>query len=204
MKLEVYNISNEKVGDIDLQDSIFGAEVKPHLHHEVVLYQLSKRRAGTHQAKTRGEINATTRKMYKQKGTGRARHGSRRAPTMVGGGKAFGPRPRTYDYAVPKKVRRGALRSALSEKMAAGKIKIIDQWSLEAPKSKAASQSLQALGTLNALVVDVDNQNLRLSVRNLANAKFLLSKGINVYDILKYENLILTKDAVVAIEGALS
>ncbi len=204
MKLEVFNIENQPVGDIEVSDVVFGAEVKPYLHHEVVKYQLAKRRAGTHSSLTRAEVTGTTKKMYRQKGTGNARHGNRKVNTMPGGGAAFGPKPRSYGYTLPRKVRRNALRSALSEAVQAGTLKVVDAFELDAPKTKIAAAALATLGTSKALVIDVDNRALGLSLRNLPKAKFLPTAGLNVYDILRYENVVVTKSAIAAIEERLA
>lgn len=203
MKLDVYNLQNAKVGEIDVSDAVFGAEVKPHLHHEVVRYQLAKKRAGTHKAKTRSEVARTTKKLYKQKGTGNARHGSRRAPIFVGGGVAFGPTPRSHAIKVPRKVRRGALRSVLSQKVGEGKLKVIESWDMDAPKTKVALAQLEALGATSALVVDVENEKLKLSVRNLPQSKFLKTGGLNVRDLVHYDHVIITHSAIQQIDGAL-
>lgn len=203
MKLDVYNLQNAKVGEIDVSDAVFGAEVKPHLHHEVVRYQLAKKRAGTHKAKTRSEVARTTKKLYKQKGTGNARHGSRRAPIFVGGGVAFGPTPRSHAIKVPRKVRRGALRSVLSQKVGEGKLKVIESWDMDAPKTKVALAQLEALGATSALVVDVENEKLKLSVRNLPQSKFLKTGGLNVRDLVHYDHVIITQSAIQQIDGAL-
>ncbi len=203
MKLDVYNLQNAKVGEVDVSDAVFGAEVKPHLHHEVVRYQLAKKRAGTHKVKSRSEVARTTKKLYKQKGTGNARHGSRRAPIFVGGGVAFGPTPRSHAIKVPRKVRRGALRSVLSQKVGEGKLKVVDSWDMDAPKTKLALSQIQALGATSALVVDVENEKLKLSVRNLPQSKFLKTGGLNVRDLVHYDHVIITQSAIQQIDGAL-
>lgn len=203
MKLEVFNIENQPVGDIEVSDVVFGAEVKPHLHHEVVKYQLAKRRAGTHSALTRAEVRGTTKKMYRQKGTGNARHGNRKVNTMPGGGAAFGPKPRNYGYTLPRKVRRNALRSALSEAVKAGTLKVVDRFELDAPKTKVAAAALASLGVNKALVIDTENHALNLSLRNLPTAKFLHTAGLNVYDLLRYEAVVVTKSAIAEIEERL-
>jgi large subunit ribosomal protein L4 len=203
MKLDVYNLQNAKVGEVDVSDDVFGVEVKPHLHHEVVKYQLAKRRAGTHKVKGRSEVNRTSKKLYKQKGTGNARHGSRRAPIFVGGGVVFGPTPRSHAIKVPRKVRRGALRSVLSQKVGEGKLKVLDSWAMDGPKTKVALAHLMALGATSALVVDVENDALKLSVRNLPSSKFLKTGGLNVRDLVHYDHLIITQSALQEIEGAL-
>ncbi len=203
MKLEVYNLQNKKVGDVDVSDEVFGAEVKPHLHHEVVRYQLARKRAGTHATKTRGEVNRTTRKMYKQKGTGNARHGSRKAPIFVGGGTVFGPTPRNHAFHLPRKVRRGALRSALSQKVGEGKLKVVDSFVMEHPKTRQALAHLAALGVNRALVIDIDNETLKLSIRNVPTSKFLKTGGLNVRDLVHYDHVVITEAAVREIDGAL-
>lgn len=203
MKLDVYNLENAKVGEVNVSDAVFGAEVKPHLHHEVVRYQLAKRRQGTHKVKGRSEIARTSKKLYKQKGTGNARHGSRRAPIFVGGGVVFGPTPRSHAIKVPRKVRRGALRSVLSQKAAEGKLKVVESWEMPQPKTKLASAQLERFGAASAVVIDVSNDALKLSVRNLPKSKFLPSVGLNVRDLVHYDHVIVTKEAIEKIDGAL-
>lgn len=203
MKLDVYNLNNEKVGQVEVSDDVFGAEVKPHLHHEVVRYQMAKRRAGTHATLNRHNVSGSTRKLLKQKGTGGARHGSIKAPVYVGGGIVFGPMPRDYSFKLPKKVRRGALRSVISQKLGEGKLKVIAGFEMEAPKTKAAHLTLTKLGVPKALVVDVDNETLKLSLRNLPDAKYLQSVGLNVYDVLAFDHLVMTEAAVKHIDGVL-
>jgi large subunit ribosomal protein L4 len=204
MKLEVYNLKNEKVGEIDVADEIFGVPVKPWLHHTVVRAQQLNRRAGTVQVKTRSTVSGSGAKIYRQKGTGRARHGSRKVNLFVGGGVSHGPNPRAWELKVPKKVRRAALRSALSEKVQQGRLKIVDAFSLTEVKTKVALGALQALETSKALVVDsAANQNLKLSVRNLKDYKYLASEGLNVADVLRFEHLILSREALDQIQGRL-
>ena len=203
MKLDVYNLQNVKVGEVEVSERVFGTEVKPYLHHEVVRYQLAKRRAGTHKTKTRSEISGSGKKLYKQKGTGRARHGSIKSPTFVGGGTVFGPLVRDHSFSVPRKVRRGALRSALSEKVAAQSLTVVDKFDLDAPKTRAVVEHLTALGIKNALVIDVENETLKLSVRNLPTSKFLQHVGLNVLDVVHYGHLVITEAAIRAIDGDL-
>lgn len=196
MKIDVVNTMNEKVGDMDLDDSVFAAEVREHLFWEVVKMQLANKRAGTHKTKTVSEVSGSGAKPYRQKGTGRARHGTKRAMNMKGGGVVFGPRPRDYSFKVPKKVVRAALRSALSLRARDGALTVVNAWQPEAPKTKAARAALSRFGAEKALVVDIgDNEKLQLSVRNLATAKYLPVEGINVFDILKYDHLVLTQEA---------
>ncbi len=203
MKLDVYNLDNAKVGEIDVSDEVFAVEVKPHLHHEVVRWQLAKRRRGTHKVKGRSEIVGTTHKIYRQKGTGNARHGSRKAPIFSGGGVVHGPSPRNHAFKLPKKVKRGALRSVLSQKVGEGKLKVVQAFELSEPKTKLALAHLARLGAERALVVDVDNETLKLSVRNLPTSKFLRSVGINVRDLVHYDTLVITETALREIDGVL-
>lgn len=204
MKLTVYNLQNQAVGELEVADEVFAAEVKPHLHHDMVRMQLAKKRRGTAKTKGRSEVAGSGKKMYRQKGTGRARHSTSKAPQFVGGGTVFGPQPRSYDLKVPKKARKAALRSALSEKVQAGGLKVVDAFALSQVKTKEAATALQALETRKALVVDQKgNDNLRLSVRNLRDYKYIAAEGLNVADVLRFEHLVLTRAAVEAIQGAL-
>lgn len=203
MKLDVYNLENAKVGTVDVSDEVFAAPVKPHLHHEVVKWQLARKRRGTHKVKGRSEVAGSGKKLFKQKGTGRARHGDIKAPIFVGGGQIHGPQPRDYSYKLPKKVKRGALRSALSQKVAEGRVKVVDAFDLAEPKTKAALGALAALGAVNALVVDIENDSLKLSVRNLPKSKFVQSVGVNVRDLIHYDHLVITRGAIEAIDGVL-
>jgi large subunit ribosomal protein L4 len=202
--LPVYNLKQEEVGSIEVADDVFAAEVNRHLFYEVVKWQLAKRRAGTASTKGRSEVNGGGAKPYRQKGTGRARQGSRRAPNHVGGGVVHGPRPRSYDYPLNKKVRKGALRSALSLRASEKKILIIDDLNFEVPKTKVAAGVFDALAKGNALVVDGANDNLQLAVRNLPKVKYLNVDGFNLYDVLKHDYLVLTEPMVRRLEGALS
>lgn len=205
MKLEVYNLSNQKVGEVEVADEVFGAPVKPHLHHTVVRAQLSSRRAGTVKVKSRGDVSGSGSKIYRQKGTGRARHGSRKVNIFVGGGVAMGPQPRNWALKVSKQVRRAALKSALSEKVQQGLLKVIDDFSLPEIKTKSALSALQTLQTRKALVVDLAaNHNLKLSVRNLKDYKYLATEGLNVADVLRFEHVLVSRAALDAIQGRLS
>lgn len=203
MLLDVVNLQNDKVGQVEVSDAVFGAEVKPHLHWEMVRYQMAKRRAGTHATKTRANVAGSTRKLYKQKGTGRARHGAETAPIFVGGGVAHGPHPRDYTMRTPRKVRRGALVSVLSELARDGRLTVVDAWQLEAPRTKDARGALETLGAGKTVVVDAGNANLQKSIRNLATAKYLQVEGVNVYDLLKFERLVITREAISQLNGAL-
>lgn len=203
-KVNVLNTQAQPVGEIDLADEVFAAEVKPHLHWEVVKNQLANRRAGTHSVKTRANVHGTTKKAVRQKGSGGARHGARKSPIFVGGGIAHGPHPRDYSYTVPKKVRRAALRSAISLRLAQGELLVIDQFAMTTPKTKEMASTLGRLGANKALVVTAtENGALHLSIRNLQHAKYIRAEGVNVYDVLKYDKLILTVDAAQALQERL-
>lgn len=205
MKLSLYNAQGQVAGEVEVSDAVFGAEVKPHLHWQVVRWQQAKKRAGTHSVKTRATVSRVKQKAYRQKGTGRARHGSYAAPIFVGGGKVHGPSPRSYEHSVNKKVRAGALRSALSEKVASEKIKIVDDFGLSSIKTKKAAAVLDALGAAKCLVVDGSRDDaLDKSMRNLSSHKYLPAAGLNVYDILNCDTLVITKAGLEAVEGRLS
>jgi len=201
MQIDIVNIEGKKVGQADLADAVFGAKVKDYLLWEVVKAQQAAKRAGTHDTKTRAEVRGGGKKPYKQKGTGNARQGSTRAPNYVGGGKVFGPHPRSYAYTVPKKVRRAALASALSLRLKEKKLVVVDKLAFEAPKTKTMAGILKTLGLERALVVDgKHNANLFKSVRNLARAKVLAPEGLNVYDILNHAGLVIAAGAIKQIE----
>ncbi len=207
-QLEIKSVSGEGVGSIELDDAVFGADVNEHLLWETVKWQLAKRRAGTHKTKTRGEVRGTKKKPYKQKGTGRARHGSTRSPIWVGGGTTFGPRPRSYAYTMPKKARKKALRSALSLRLKEGKLVVLDKFPVEDGKTKAVVKALGNVGAPqpveSALIVEsADNELLVRGSRNLAAAKWLAPEGLNVYDVLNHQTLILTADSAKQVEAAL-
>ena len=204
--VDVYNLKREKVGTVDLADEVFAAEVKEHLFYEVVKAQLASARQGTAAAKNRSMVSGSSKKLYKQKGTGRARHGSIRAPVFVGGGQAHPPRPRDWSYRPPRQVRLGALKSALSKFNKEGRLVVVDRFELKEIKTKGL---LAALGTLKTakktLIVDVaGNENLRLSIRNCQEHQFLPPEGVNVYDLLRHDTLVLSKDAAKALETRLS
>jgi large subunit ribosomal protein L4 len=205
MQLPVRSLAAEEVGTVDLSDAVFGVEVRPDILHRVVVWQLAKRRAGTHKVKTRAEINRTGAKAYKQKGTGRARHGSRRVNVFRGGGVVFGPQPRDHAIDLPKKVRALGLRCALSSKARDGKLVVLDGLSLGEPKTKAFAASLAKLGIGSALIVDGPEveQNARLASRNLPMVDLLPVQGANVYDILRRDTLVLTREAVRRLEERL-
>jgi len=202
--VDVFNLDKQKVGEVDLPEAIFGCEVKRHLFWEVVRSQQAARRRGTHSAKTRSEVTASGSKLFRQKGTGRARHGSRRAPLFVGGGVAFPPRPRSHKVRVPRKVRQAALRSALSLRQSEGKLTVLESFELAQIKTKQLVEILGRLGVEDALIVDGDNANLKLSVRNLPRVTYLPVGGLNVLDLLRHSDLLLTREALSGIEGRLS
>ena len=203
MKADVQTLEAEKAGTVDLADHIFGLEPRADILHRMVQWQLAKRQAGTHKSKGRSEINRTKKKVYKQKGTGNARHGSRRPGIFIGGGKAFGPVVRSHAIDLPKRVRALALRHALSSKAKASEIIVIDKTELKDAKTKALKEQFSKLGLENALVIDGAevNRNFALAARGLINIDVLPVQGINVYDILRRRKLVLTKAAVEALEA---
>jgi large subunit ribosomal protein L4 len=200
--LDVFNMKREKVGSIDLSDEVFATDVKEHLFYEVVKAQLASRRQGTQSAKERAAVSGSSKKLYKQKGTGRARHGSIRAPIYVGGGRAHPPRPRDWSYRPPRQVRVGALRSALSKFNKEGRLVVVDRFELPEVKTKGLILVLAALkAAKKALVVDsASNENLKLSIRNCADHQFLPPEGVNLYDLLRHDTLVLSRDAAKALE----
>ncbi len=201
MKAKVVTLEAKAAGEIDLKDEIYGLSPREDILQRVVVWQLAKRRAGTHKTLTRGEVNRTTKKWYKQKGTGQARHGARSAPLFVGGGKAMGPVLRSHEFSLPKKVRALGLRHALSAKAKDSKIIVVDEVASKEIKTKTLAKNLDRLGAMNALIVDgaFDN-NFAMSARNLRNITLVPAAGLNVYDILRRDTLVLTKAAVKAIE----
>jgi len=204
-KFDVYDLEKNKVSEIELADAVFAGEVNEHLFYEVVKAKLASDRSGTHAVKNRSLVSGGGKKPWKQKHTGRARQGSTRASQWVGGGKAMGPKPRDYAYDVPKKVRKAALRSALALRNRDQKLLIVDKWQPAAPKSSAAAKVLRKLGLAKVLVVDAaENAALAKSVRNLAGANFLAAEGLNVYDILKHDVLVLTAESARKLEASLS
>jgi large subunit ribosomal protein L4 len=204
MKLDVIKLDGGKGGSIELPDDIFGIEeIRADILQRCVTWQLAKRRAGTHKIQVRNEVSRTGKKMYKQKGTGGARHGSRRAAQFVGGAKAHGPVVRSHAFDLPKKVRAMALRHALSSKARDGSLIVVDNVALSDPKTAALREQLGKIGVTHALViagVEVDN-NFKLAARNIPNVDVLPNAGLNVYDVLRRRTLVLTKDAVAAIQA---
>ena len=202
MQIDIVNIEGKKVGSADLADAVFGTKVKDYLLWELVKAQQAAKRAGTHATKTRANVRGGGKKPYKQKGTGNARQGSIRAPNFAGGGKVFGPHPRSYAYNVPKKVKRAALASALSLRAQEKKLVVIDALAFDAPKTKRMAGILKALGADKALVIDgKENANLFKSVRNLPRAKALAPEGLNVYDILNHPGLVIAAGAIKQVEA---
>lgn len=202
MDLKVTTLDGKASGKVAVSEAVFGLEPREDILARMVRYQLAKRRAGTHSVKNRAEINRTGAKMYKQKGTGRARHSSARAPQFRGGGRSFGPTPRDHAIGMPKKVRVMALKHALSSKVAADEIIVVDDLVAKEPKTAALKQRLGKLGLSNALFIgggELDS-NFRLAARNIPHMDVLPVQGINVYDILRREKLVLSKAAVEALE----
>ena len=198
MQWDVVNLESETVGTVDLADDVFGLEARPDILARAVTWQLAKRRAGTHSTKTRGEVARTGKKPYRQKGTGRARQGSTKGPHMRGGGIVFGPRPRDHAIDLPKKVRKLALRTALSAKRAAGELVVLDKAELGEAKTRLLASQLTKLGWSKPLVIDAEKPetNFARAARNLVGIDVLPSIGANVYDILRHETLVLTRSAV--------
>jgi large subunit ribosomal protein L4 len=205
-KVSLYNVSGEQIGEVELADSVFGIEPHKLVLRDAVLMQQASLRAGTHKVKGRSEVRGGGRKPWKQKGTGRARQGSIRAPQWKGGGTVFGPTPRSYAYKLPKKVRRLAIRSALSSKVLENEIIVLDQLALNAPKTKDFVAILKNLQVdRKALVVSADyDENVALSARNIPGVKFVGAEGINVLDVLVHDKLIITKGAVDKVEEVLA
>lgn len=201
-KVDMLNMAGEQVGQIELKDEIFGIEPNEAVVHQVVKAQLANKRQGTQSAKTRSEVRGGGRKPWRQKGTGRARHGSIRSPLWTKGGVVFAPKPRDYRQSVPKKVKRLALKSVLSSKVLEKEIIVLDQLMLDAPKTK---EMISILSNINAgdkalIVLSGKNESVEKSARNIPNVQTTLVNTLNVYDILKYDKLILTKDAVSLVE----
>ena len=200
-KVNVYNIEGKKVSDVELSEAVFGIEPNENVVHSVLVNYLANQRQGTQSTKTRAEVRGGGRKPWRQKGTGRARQGSIRAPQWIKGGIALGPKPRSYKYTLNKKVRRLALKSALSSKVLENKLIVLDSLSFDEIKTKNMSKVLSNLNVTKALVVlPESNLNVQASARNIPNVKTALVNTINTYDILKYDAFVVTKDAVAKIE----
>lgn len=198
MKAKVVNLDAKKVGDIELDDAIFGLSARADILHRVVNWQLAKRRAGTHAVKFRSDIACTGKRFGNQKGGGSARHGPRSSNIFIGGGRAFGPIPRDHGFGLPKKVRKLGLKTALSSKQADGKLIVVDTADMKDVKTKALVSVLSKLGLQNALFIDGAevNANFKDAVSNIPNIDILPTQGANVYDILRRDTLVLTKAAV--------
>jgi len=196
--VDVVNLSGKKVGQVDLADAVFGAKVNPHLLHEASRWYMREIRSGTHKTKDKSEVSGAGRKLWRQKGTGRARVGSIRSPLWRHGGTVHGPKPRDYSYALPKKMLLGALRSALSAKLADQKLTVIDEWSLDTHKTKALAEALGKLNhTKSSLIVSHgENRNLELASRNLDRVKLVAPNAVQAYDLLNHDLLLLSKEAV--------
>jgi large subunit ribosomal protein L4 len=204
-KIAVFDINKIQVAERELSDEVFNTDVKGYLIHDMVRYQLAARRQGTADTKTRSEVRGGGKKPYKQKGTGNARQGCIRAPHYVGGGAAFGPTPRDYAFKLNRKVKKAALRSALSVRFKEAKLTVLNALELDKISTKGFVEVLSRFEISNALVVvEGANQAVELSARNLQHVKVLRAEGVNVYDLMKYRNLILTEGAVAHLEGALA
>ena len=203
--VKVYSTAKRKVSEMELDERVFNVEIKDHLLHDVVRMQLANMRTGTASTKNRSAVRGGGRKPYRQKGTGRARAGSRRSPLWRGGGVIFGPAPRDFGFNLPKKMRKQALRVALSARAAEGKLLVLNQFELKEIKTKSFVEILARLGMEKALIViSQENFTLERSARNIPGVKVLRVEGLNVYDILNHENLILVKDAVEKIQESLA
>ena len=199
--VSVYNMEGNEVGSIELNDAIFGAKVNKHLVHKAVVQQLANKRQGTQSTKTRSEVRGGGRKPWRQKGTGNARQGSIRSPQWVGGGVVFAPKPRDYSFKLNKKEKQAALKSALTSKLVEDKLVVLDELKFDEIKTKNMVTVLKNLNADRALIVlGEKDDNVRLSARNIPYIRTVLSNSVNVYDIIKYDTLILTKDAVEKIE----
>jgi large subunit ribosomal protein L4 len=205
MELAIVDTKNKKVGSLEVSEDVFGVDVNEHILHEVVVMQLANKRRGTASTKIRDEVRGGGKKPWKQKGTGRARAGSSRSPIWRGGGVSFGPKPRDYSYKVPKKVRKIALKSALSYKVKNNDIVVLDKFESEFSKTKEVALLLKDLKILNKalFLIEQENKNLQLAARNLPNARVLNLAGLNVYDLLYSSKLILTQSTISKIEERL-
>lgn len=202
--IDVFDIKKNKVGEMDLNDAVFNGDVKEYLIHEAVKIQLANRRAGTVAVKNRSAVSGGGKKPFRQKGTGQARQGCIRAPHYPGGGVAFGPQPKTYNLSMNKKARKGALRSALSLMYKENKLTVLDALNIEQVSTKSFVGVLDGFALQKTLIViDGVNHNLELSARNIKDVKVLKTEGLNIFDIMKYQSIIFTQDAVRKVEGAL-
>jgi len=206
MKVPVYNMAGEEVSSVDLPASVFDANINRDLMHQALIRQLANARLGTHKVKGRSEVNRTTAKVYRQKGTGRARHGSRRAPIFVGGGVAHGPKPRKYTKQMPRKMRRAALRSALSAKAGSGDVVVLDDIQMDMPKTKEMVLLMDRLvsGESTLLLLPERNENVEISARNLPDVKALRASYLNIRDLLGYNKIVMPLAALEVIDGFLN
>jgi large subunit ribosomal protein L4 len=202
--VDVLNIEGAKVGEVEISDTVFNCEVKPHLIHDVIKMQLTNRRSGTASVKTRKEVKGGGKKPYRQKGTGRARQGTTRSPLMPGGGSVFGPKPKDYHYTVPKKVRRSALRSALTVRHTGSNMKVLDKLELQDISTKNFNSIVKTLSLTKPLfIIEKKDEIVERSARNIPYVKILKYDGLNVYDIIRHDQLVLTVDALRKIEEVL-
>ena len=202
--LDVYNVKREKISQVEVNDKVFAAEIKEHLFHEVIRMQLNKRRAGTHSTKTRAEVRGGGKKPWRQKGTGRARAGTSSSPIWRGGGVAFGPKPRSHEIKVSKKVRRAAMCSALTQKVQQEKLLVLDAIEMSEIKTAAFVAMLDNLKAGKALIIADADHNLQLSSRNVSHVKVLPPEGLNLFDVLKYDELYITQTSLKTIERSLA
>jgi large subunit ribosomal protein L4 len=204
IKVDVFDMEHKKVSEAELESRVFGAEIKPHLMHQVVVWQEAKHRRGTAKVKTRGEVSGTGKKPWKQKGTGRSRHGSLRSPLWPGGGKVFGPIPRSYEYTIPKKIKKAALKGALSLKLKENHLYVVDKIKMDEIKTRKFREFCENFELDNALmVVAAKDEKIEKSARNLKTVKVLRAEGINVRDLLRHSFLVMELDAVKKVSEAL-
>lgn len=204
-KADILDIKGEKIGEVEIKDEIFMCEVKPNLIHDVIKMQLANRRRGTASTKTRKDVSGGGKKPYKQKGTGRSRQGTSRSPLQVGGGTVFGPHPRDYSYTLPKKVKRSALKSALTVRYTGSGMKVLDKLEMQEISTKSFRSIFKTLSLTTPLfVIDKKDEKVEKSARNLPHTKILRVDGLNVYDIIRYEQLVVTLDALKRIEEVLA
>lgn len=204
-KVALYNMNGEQVGDIELSEDVFGVEVNIEVMHQVVKMQLANKRQGTQSTLTRGEVSGGGIKPWRQKGTGRARQGSIRAPQWIHGGVVFAPKPRDYSYTVPKKIRRLAMRSALSSKVVDNNLIVVDEMAMENPKTKVVADMIKSFGAKKTLIIVPEKDEvIYKSARNIEGVAILPVNNLNVYDVLKYEKFIITRDAVSKVEEVLA
>ena len=204
-KVAVYTVAGQQIGDIELNESVFGVEVNEGLVHQAVVMQLAAQRLGTHATQTRGSVRGGGRKPWKQKGTGRARAGSARSPVWVGGGVTFGPQPRSYYKAMPRKARRLAVKAALSDKVNNSELYVLEEITLAAPKTKEVLNIINSfnVGDAKVLFITEGDVNVERSARNIQGVKALACEGMNIFDLLHYDKLFITKGAVAKIEEVL-